>query len=243
MDGYKALLYKYQTDLRGLKKTEDLIAAFARMQKCYKSGLKGFLPENLSAEILDLPCGYGNFLYFLKGEGYVNATGVDIDPRQVELAASIGLNAISGDGLIFLRDKKEKYDIISSLDFLEHLQKEELFDFLTLCHTALKSGGRLIVRTPCSDGPFGARDRYNDLTHEQGFTSGSLCNALRVIGFTETVILDERPRPYNFVNWFRLAAFKMFTILANGLLRLIGIGAPRIWTTSMWTVATKSQTI
>jgi len=239
MSDYKDLLYKHQTDLRGLKEPDELIKTFTKTAKWYKCRLRRSLPADLFAEILDLPCGYGNFLYFLKKQGYKNVLGVDFDPMQIELATSIGLNAVVGEGLLFLEDKIDKYDLISSIDFLEHLEKDELLKFLQLCFKALKKDGRMILRMPCSDGIFGARDRYNDLTHEIGFTSGAINGVLEVAGFKDIVILDERPQPYKLVNLVRWVLFAAFTGLANLVLLAIGISPPRVWTTSMWISAGK----
>lgn len=234
MSSYKSILYEHQTDLRGLKEPAELIRSFTKTAKWYKCRLKKFLPKDPFAEILDLPCGYGNFLYFLKKQGYKNVLGVDLDPRQIELATSIGLNALVEDALLFLTNKNNTYDLISSIDFLEHLEKDELLKFLQLCFKALKKDGQFILRTPCSDGLFGARDRYNDLTHEIGFTSGVIRGVLEVIGFKDIVILDERPQPYKLVNLVRWVLFVAFTGLANLVLLAIGISPPRVWTTSMW---------
>jgi len=239
MSSYKSILYEHQTDLRGLKEPDDLIRTFTKTAKWYKCRLKDNLPQNHSAEILDLPCGYGNFLYFLKTQGYKNVLGVDFDPQQVELATSIDLNASVGDGLLVLKDKFNKYDLISSLDFLEHLTKDNLLEFLQLCSKALKKNGQMILRMPCSDGIFGARDRYNDLTHEIGFTSGAITGVLEVVGFKDIIILDERPQPYKLVNLVRRVLFVAFTGLANLVLLAIGISPPRVWTTSMWVCASK----
>ena len=237
MSGYKDLLYEHQTDLRGLKEPDDLIRSFTKTAKWYKCRLKNNLPQNHSVEILDLPCGYGNFLYFLKTQGYQNILGVDIDPQQVELATSIGLNASVGDGLLFLKDKFNKYDLISSLDFLEHLTKDDLLGFLQLCFKALKKDGRIIIRVPCSDGPFGARDRYNDITHEIGFTSGAIKSVLKAVGFKDVIILDESPQPYKFVNVIRKAFFVILTRFTGLILLAAGLSSPKIWTTSMWIIA------
>ena len=164
---------------------------------------------------------------------------MDFDPKQVELATFIGLNASVEDSLLFLKDKFNKYDLISSLDFLEHLTKDDLLGFLQLCFKALKKDGQFMLRIPCSDGLFGARDRYNDLTHETGFTSGAINGVLEVVGFKDIVILDERPQPYKLVNLVRWVLFVAFTGLANLVLLAIGISSPRVWTTSMWVSARK----
>jgi len=236
---YRARCYKHQVDLRGLKQPEDLTKRFGKMAKWYKCRIGKFLPRNRSVKILDLPCGYGNFLYFLKSQGLKDILGVDSDLNQIKLVNSIGLDAVVSDATSFLNDKNKCYDLISSLDFLEHLTKEELLKYLDLSFRALKDGGKIILRVPCSDGIFGARDRYNDITHETGFTSGAITNVLKVIGFKDIIVLDERPQSYKFINLLRVMLYICFTKMANIFLWIIGLSPPRIWTTSMWIVAKK----
>jgi SAM-dependent methyltransferase len=239
VNSYREIIYKYQTDIRGLKKPTELLMRFDKMAKWYKYRLKGLLPKDTSANILDIPCGYGNFLYFLKKEGYKNILGVDFDSNQVELANSIGLNAVVGEAALFLSDKHDLYNLVSSIDFVEHLTKAQIPEYLSSCFNALKGGGSLILRTPCCDGIFGARDRYNDLTHETGFTSGLIRSLLRVIGFKDILVLDERPQPYRFVNVLRLSLYVCFTNLTNVFFWSIGLTPPKVWTTSMWVIAKK----
>lgn len=44
----------------------------------------GILPGNRDSNILDIGCGAGHFLYYLKTKGYNNFLGIDISPQQVE---------------------------------------------------------------------------------------------------------------------------------------------------------------
>ena len=94
---YQERYYSYQTTARGLLTPADLAASFERLAPLYGKLLSKYLPRDKTALCLDLPCGYGNFLYFLHKNGYTHCQGYDLDPRQVELACSIGLPAQCGD--------------------------------------------------------------------------------------------------------------------------------------------------
>lgn len=236
---YKTYTYSGQTKLVEKKGDLDFIEQFDKLASWYKRRIGKFLPKHNSADILDCPCGYGNFLYFLKKCGYSQVLGVDLDPGRVSIAKRLGLNAQIADALTFLKGKNNHYDLIASLDFLEHLAKDELVAYLEQCFNALKEDGCIILRVPSSDGPFGARDRYNDITHETGFTSLVAEGLLLMVGFRQVTILDERPQPYKLVNYLRLLAYIGFTRMANLLLKFIGLGAPRVWTTSMWVAGKK----
>ena len=47
--------------------------------------------------------------------------------------------------LEWLGDRKLQFDLIVSLDLIEHFQREEALRFLDLCFAALKPDGRLIL--------------------------------------------------------------------------------------------------
>jgi 2-polyprenyl-3-methyl-5-hydroxy-6-metoxy-1,4-benzoquinol methylase len=231
--------YAFQTKARGLLHKTDLERSFQKRSKWYRSRLRKFMPTNRDVRWLDLPCGFGNFLYFLRQHGYQNVSGYDLDPEQVRLAHMLQLPAAEGDAFTVLSDNKESYDCIAAIDFLEHLDRDSAVTFLELCHERLNPGGRLFLRVPCADGPFGAHDRFNDLTHEWSMTSNVLRAMLEMISYERIEILDERPQPYNIRNRFRLILFFVAKFIASSFVVALGLAPPRIWSTAMWGVARK----
>jgi len=236
---FRTYIYNSQTKLHSGKDSVEFIKQFDKLSLWYQRRIGKYLPKENSANILDCPCGYGNLLYFFKKLGYNNALGIDLDAGRVSLAKSLGLNAKAEDAFKFIENKNNFYELITSVDFLEHLTKDELIKYLEKCFNALKEGGGIILRMPCCDGPFGSRDRYNDLTHETGFTSGAAGGLLKMVGFREVIVLDERPQPYKLVNYPRLFSYIAFTRFSNLFLKFIGLGAPKVWTTSMWVIGRK----
>jgi len=59
--------------------------------KHYNNLLGPFLPKNPEAFILDVGCGMGLALGFLKASGFKNVEGVDTDAGQIKLACEAGL--------------------------------------------------------------------------------------------------------------------------------------------------------
>lgn len=241
LDDFAIKYYEFQTKARGLVEEQDLRETFEKRATWYKCRLRRFLPEDLASRWLDLPCGFGNFLYFLQRQGYKNITGYDLDPEQVRLARLLQLPASEGDAFTVLCDGNESYDCIAALDFIEHLNRNRAIQFLELCYSRLKPGGRLFLRVPCADGPFGARDRFNDLTHEWSMTSNVLRAMLEMIAYEEIEILDERPQPYSLLNGFRLVLFHIARIVANVFVIALGLNPPRVWSTAMWAVARRGS--
>jgi 2-polyprenyl-3-methyl-5-hydroxy-6-metoxy-1,4-benzoquinol methylase len=150
-----------------------------QMARWYKRAVGRFLPEDRDTRILDLGCGHGTFLYFLKKEGYKNILGVDVSPEQIELAKKIGINEIKCRNVLdFLKNIEDKFDVITAFDLIEHFRKDEFLLLSKLVYRALKAQGLFILRTINGESPFSGRLRYADLTHEICFTRRSISTAL-----------------------------------------------------------------
>ncbi len=80
------------------------------------------LPLDKSVKILDLGCGDGGFLYFLRSLGYENSTGIDISTEQIEVASKLRINGVEcADIMSFLKDEKGSYDLIFARDGLRRV--------------------------------------------------------------------------------------------------------------------------
>src|SRR5438105_2349301 len=51
-------------------------------------------PPNREAKILDLGCGSGTFIHFLRESGYHSVSGIDCSPEQVAIARELGIEGI-----------------------------------------------------------------------------------------------------------------------------------------------------
>lgn len=108
-----------------------------------------FLPRDKSAKILEVGCGYGGLLLWLQSMGYVNASGIDISPEQVQAAKKLGVKKVEEANIIeWMKDKKELYDMVFARDVIEHFRKDEIFKVVESCFNALKDGGILLLYTP-----------------------------------------------------------------------------------------------
>jgi cyclopropane fatty-acyl-phospholipid synthase-like methyltransferase len=87
-----------------------------------------------------------------------------------------------------LRGNEKTFDLITLLDVLEHIKKEEIVPFLKALKGSLKPGGMLIVQVPNMQAPDSQLHRYNDFTHEVGFIENSLRQTLQVSGFSNCSI-------------------------------------------------------
>lgn len=158
----------------------------------YDAVYDSLLPADRSVRILDIGCGGGHFLHYLSRKGYSGMEGIDIAPGLVRFVAEeIWPRVRQGDVLEYLKERKRGYDVLVANDFIEHLEKREIIEFLFLCHDALADGGLLLLKTPNMSHPFACRNRYVDFTHEIGFTEHSLHEVCAAARFGTVEILPD----------------------------------------------------
>jgi 2-polyprenyl-3-methyl-5-hydroxy-6-metoxy-1,4-benzoquinol methylase len=153
------------------------------------------MPEDRNTRVLDLGCGYGALLYFLKNMGYQNLKGVDGSPEQVSLAGQLGLEIVQeGDVLDLLRKSdKGSYDVVVAFDVLEHFTKEELLGICDELYRVLSDNGRLILHVPNGEAIFSGSVFFGDLTHETAFTRNSLRQLMNCSGFKKVQFAEDVP--------------------------------------------------
>ena len=105
------------------------------------------LPFVENKNVLDIACGTGYGLSFLKGEAQ-SVTGVDVDFQAVKEArkeCGERSSVLLGDGTQ-LPFADESFDVVTSFETLEHLHQRNLF--LSELKRVLKRDGFLILSTP-----------------------------------------------------------------------------------------------
>ena len=152
----------YEHFVRFNSPTEE---SFRSVAKSYAAWYKRFLPPNKDARILDVGCGMGHFLYFLRSQSYSNFFGIDISEQQVDFVKkNISENAVVADAFDFLKEDG-LFDVIAVNDVIEHIPKERLLEFLHLVFNSLENEGVVFIKTDNMSNPFGLRGRYMDITH------------------------------------------------------------------------------
>lgn len=232
--------YQFQSEIISSKDLTKLENSFKKMARFYSYLFKPFLGANKAIEIIDLPCGHGNILYFLQSNGYTNCVGYDIDEGRISIAKRLSLNAQLADGIEIIKNKKN-INVIFCLDFMEHLQKEKAFEFASLCREALSQDGIFIMRMPITDSIKGPHDLYNDITHQWSANSQAIRNVLLQHGYSKVIIIDERPVPYKLLNIARLFLFTILKNCVNLFYTMLGFQKFTIWSTSCFFICYKSS--
>ena len=172
--------------------------------------IKTHMPADRNVRILDLGCGSGAIIYFLREAGYRNILGIDTSAEQIAPAAELGIGQVlRSDVFSFVRNtESESYDVVIAFDIIEHLTKPELFHLADEIYRVLTPGGFWIAHAPNAEGVFGARIRYADLTHEQAFTRESMEQLARAAGFRAIECFEDEPVVHGIKSMIRWLIWK-----------------------------------
>jgi 2-polyprenyl-3-methyl-5-hydroxy-6-metoxy-1,4-benzoquinol methylase len=192
LDFRTRIYQQYSTAVQGVNRAPSL-EEMDRWGKAYDSYLRGWLPDDLGAPIADVACGYGRLIRYFAKRGYTDVRGVDVSQEQVDIARTISSRVELGEATEFLGRNSGEFALITALDIIEHLDKNELLGFLDACHRALRPGGALIVQTPNADSPWSLGVRYGDFTHEVCLNPESLKTLLVVCGFSKFEAREQGP--------------------------------------------------
>lgn len=194
--GWRSRLYEaYVTSGQARVDTDDPDEAFASRAPWIRTMTERHLPVDREAEILDLGCGHGAFVYVLREMGFSNVTGVDVSLEQVQVAERLGISGVKqGEAAdhVAARDSSS-VDVVLAIDLLEHLPRSELLSLAQDVYRILRRGGRWVFHVPNAEGLFGPGVRYGDLTHEISFTPSSIWQLCRAVGFDHVEVHSDPP--------------------------------------------------
>ena len=180
----------------------------------FSGHLMPHIPLDRDAVIVDIGCGAGSFLHFLRELGYRNVFGVDISPEQVALAREAGLECVEeGEAVDYLTVRQCSFDVVVAIDVIEHLTRFEAVKFLGAARDALRPGGRVVLHTLNASAPFFGRIRYGDITHETAFNRVSLDQVFRAVGLVPVGFTPTHPTGRFPLRVFRRAIVALYQTL------------------------------
>lgn len=193
MSGWRERLYgAYRTTHEAAR---GPAAAAEALDYDFDRNLRGLLPADRNARVLDAGCGGGAFLRFLAARGYTELSGVDLSDEQLAEAARACPQAKleKSDGAAFLKRHPGAFALVCAFDVLEHVPRESVLDWLDAAREALAPGGLLVLRTVNGAAPFSGCILHGDFTHEQAFTTTSLSQLFRAAGLSAIEFRDALP--------------------------------------------------
>lgn len=219
------------------KGEKTLQSEFKGFQKKY---FKLFSHYSKHSRILDVGCGSGNFMEFLKQCGYNEVYGFDLSVEQCNYARSRGLNVDVSNIFDFVKKSEHKYQIIFAMDIIEHFYKNELTELFEGLYSLLTDDGILIIRTPNGDSIFSQHIIYGDLTHLTIFNPNSLSQILRLVGFKEIIFLETGPTTKSLISIVRLFLWKIIRVIIKAIRIIETGGSERILTQEFICTAKKN---
>ena len=180
---------------------------YTSVRQFYKANYCRHLPTRKDAAILVISCGPGYFVHMLLTEGYTRVQGIDSMPEKVQHAKARGLPCEAAEAFPFLEEHQDRFDVIICEQELNHLTKEEIYEFLRRCRESLTAVGMLIVHSLNGANPItGAEALAQNVDHYNTFTEYSLRQVLTASGFAvqQVIPLDLYvfyANPFNYVAW------------------------------------------
>ena len=155
----------------------------------WKEYIYPYLPKDPETNFLDLGCGLGHKMYALKKLGYKNVKGIDLSPECVEFSKRKGFDVEENDILKFLEKSNTDYQVIYAFDVLEHFDKNEALQLVSIARSRLSKPGLLLLFCPNANNLSNFRLRYMDITHEVFYTPESIKQLLYSGGFVDIEIV------------------------------------------------------
>ncbi|MEZ5411910.1 MAG: methyltransferase domain-containing protein [Acidimicrobiales bacterium] len=153
------------------KRWEDLFSYSAHDAAYFSREIGARLPA--ASSVAEIGFGSGRLLSWLRDNGY-NVRGAEIIPELLAQATLAGFKVFD------LREGAESglwsdpVGAFVAFDVFEHLTVSEITEMLVLMGRVLPVGGRVIVRVPNGQSPFGLAFQADDLTHRTILTAGTL---------------------------------------------------------------------
>lgn len=165
-----------------------------------------------AAPIAALEVGFGNgrFMGWLRAQGH-GVVGVETNTRLLEVARGAGFQAELAVADV---DATTRFDLVAAFDVLEHVPPAQTQAFVAQLAARLRPGGRLLLRFPNGESPFGLWMQHGDTTHVNAFGLSKmrqLCAecGLRLLHSGETLPWQQQPAQRRFgallASWQRTA--------------------------------------
>jgi O-antigen chain-terminating methyltransferase len=172
--------------------------AFRGRRTEIKERLRIYLPilktAGISADILDLGCGRGEWLELLKEEG-MEARGVEINSVTIDNCRRRGLEVIDEDALTYLLSlAPNSLNAVTCFQLIEHLDFEIVIKLVDQMLTVLRPGGLIIMETPDPENVLvGSHNFYLDPSHRHPIPSELMQFLLESRGASRVEVMKLNP--------------------------------------------------
>lgn len=182
-----------------------------------------------SQAFLEIGCGTGALLCYLRGKGVARLLGIDHDPALASVIPDTVRDAfVCRDVWEVLADESlGRFDRIVLLDVLEHFQAEDALRLLQSVRGRLADGGRVVIKVPNAGSPWGLPYQYGDLTHRTAFAPISVRQLADAAGFSRPLLYGQRQGS---------ARRRLTDAVVGKLLSWALLNPPEIWSANLYAV-------
>ena len=195
-------------------------ARYQRAAAALRYRLRGWLPPDRNARILDLGCGTGELLFFLEQLGFRDLHGVDLCQEELREARVFTTAELTCAHILdYLRQSKATFECLIGLNILEHLSKDEVLEVIQEVSRVLVLGGTFIVMVPNAISPLSSIARHWDYTHQWAFTPNNFQQLAALSGFHSNIEVREcGPVPHGLKSIIRFGFWKAVKLIIRAYL-------------------------
>lgn len=159
-----------------MNETPDLYAYYQEWKSwgdlfVYSSDHAGYFTSELAdleidgADVLEIGFGSGNCVAWMTERGS-RVSVTEVSEKSCAAARARGYDVLPADLPAAAVDHADRFDTIIAFDVFEHLDLDTVGCYLDACCRMLKPGGRMLLRFPNAQSPFGLKTQAGDPTHK-----------------------------------------------------------------------------
>lgn len=171
---------------------------FTGRRTIFKKVFKRFINENQFRSVLDVGCGTGGNISFLKQ--FTRIMGVDMDPFAAAKAKERGYHDVCIADAAKLPFPDASFDIVTGVDIIEHMKDDSAF--LREMKRVLKPGGYLFLSTAAFQFLWSKHDELNQ--HTKRYRKSELKQLAERQGFSTCIL-----RYYNVFLFLPIVTYRM----------------------------------
>ena len=198
----------------------EMFATSADQAGYYRGELRDLRIDG--ADVLEIGFGAGSCLAWMAGRG-ARLSGSEISDVCCAAARAHGVAVLPVDLPARAGQYADSFDTILAFDVIEHLPIATVSAYLTACETMLRRGGRMLLRFPNAQSPFGLYPQAGDPTHLTAVSGQIIAlliagSGLRVVRYSGSWPYLGRPLS---PRWLKRVLRRMAQVLIGAVLRFV----------------------